>query len=88
MTDHTLKQISALLAEGKTSSVELTRDYLGRIQALNPTLNAFVTVDPDRSLAEAAAADARRASGQAGPLTGVPIAHKDIFCAEGWLTTC
>ena len=88
MTDHTLKQLSALLAEGKASSVELTRDYLGRIQALNPTLNAFVTVDPDRSLAEAAAADARRASGQAGPLTGVPIAHKDIFCAEGWLTTC
>ncbi len=85
---NTIKQLSGLLAEGKTSSVELTRDYLGRIQALNPTLNAFVTVDPDRSLAEAAAADARRASGQAGPLTGVPIAHKDIFCAEGWLTTC
>jgi aspartyl-tRNA(Asn)/glutamyl-tRNA(Gln) amidotransferase subunit A len=45
-------------------------------------------VDPDKTLAEAAAADARRATGQADALTGVPIAHKDIFCAEGWLTTC
>ncbi len=88
MTDQTLKQLSTLLAEGKASSVELTRGYLDRIQALNPTLNAFITVEPDRSLAEAAAADARRAKGDAGPLTGVPIAHKDIFCAEGWLTTC
>jgi aspartyl-tRNA(Asn)/glutamyl-tRNA(Gln) amidotransferase subunit A len=88
MTDHTLKQLSALLAEGKASSAELTRDCLDRIQALNPTLNAFVTVNPEKSLAEAANADARRAKGDAGPLTGVPIAHKDIFCAEGWLTTC
>jgi aspartyl-tRNA(Asn)/glutamyl-tRNA(Gln) amidotransferase subunit A len=84
----TIKQLSILLAEGKASSVELSRDYLGRIQALNHTLNAFVTVDPDKTLAEAAAADARRATGQADALTGVPIAHKDIFCAEGWLTTC
>jgi aspartyl-tRNA(Asn)/glutamyl-tRNA(Gln) amidotransferase subunit A len=88
MVDHTLKHLSQLLADGKASSVELSRDYLGRIQALNHTLNAFVTVDPDKTLAEAAAADARRATGQADALTGVPIAHKDIFCAEGWLTTC
>jgi aspartyl-tRNA(Asn)/glutamyl-tRNA(Gln) amidotransferase subunit A len=84
----TIKSLSALLAEGKTSSVELCRDYLARIERLNPTLNAFVSVDADKTLAEAAAADALRASGNAGPLTGVPIAHKDIFCAEGWLTTC
>ena len=88
MLDYTLKHLSQLLAECKASSVELSRDYLGRIQALNHTLNAFVTVDPDKTLAEAAAADARRATGQADALTGVPIAHKDIFCAEGWLTTC
>jgi aspartyl-tRNA(Asn)/glutamyl-tRNA(Gln) amidotransferase subunit A len=49
----TIKQLSILLAEGKASSVELSRDYLGRIQALNHTLNAFVTVDPDKTLAEA-----------------------------------
>ncbi len=91
MTD-TIKHLSALLVAGKASSVELCQDYLGRIARLNPQLNAFVSVDPDRTLAEAQAADARRADGNvgipAGPLTGVPIAHKDIFCAEGWLTTC
>jgi len=84
----TVKHLSALLAAGKASSVELCQDYLARIQRLNPTLNAFITVDPDKTLAEAAAADARRAAGMARPLTGVPIAHKDIFCSEGWLTTC
>ncbi|MDP2833189.1 MAG: Asp-tRNA(Asn)/Glu-tRNA(Gln) amidotransferase subunit GatA [Pseudomonadota bacterium] len=87
MTD-TIKSLSALLAEGKVSSVELCQDSLERIQRLNPALNAFITVDADKTLRDAAAADARRAAGQAGPLTGVPIAHKDIFCAEGWLTTC
>jgi len=84
----TIKSIATLLAEGKISSVELCQDYLARIAAHNPNLNAFVTVDAERTLAEARAADARRAAGQANLLTGVPIAHKDIFCAEGWLTTC
>ncbi|NTV96605.1 MAG: Asp-tRNA(Asn)/Glu-tRNA(Gln) amidotransferase subunit GatA [Thiobacillus sp.] len=88
MTQHTIKQIADLLAGGKTSSVELCQDYLARIAAHNPTLNAFITVDAERTLAEARAADQVRAAGRAGPLTGVPIAHKDIFCAEGWLTTC
>ncbi|MCP5278892.1 MAG: Asp-tRNA(Asn)/Glu-tRNA(Gln) amidotransferase subunit GatA [Thiobacillus sp.] len=88
MSLHTIKQLADQLAAGKVSSVELCQDYLARIERLNPTLNAFVTVDRDKTLAEAASADALRASGQAGPLTGVPIAHKDIFCTEGWLTTC
>ncbi|HEX8978583.1 MAG TPA: Asp-tRNA(Asn)/Glu-tRNA(Gln) amidotransferase subunit GatA, partial [Parasulfuritortus sp.] len=88
MPQHTLKQLADLLAGGKTSSVELCQDYLARIAAHNPTLNAFITVDADRTLAEARAADQARAESKAGPLTGVPIAHKDIFCAEGWLTTC
>ncbi len=88
MTYHSLKQLAGQLATGKASSVELCQDYLARIQARNPDLNAFITVDAERTLAEARAADALRAAGNAGPLTGVPIAHKDIFCAEGWLTTC
>ncbi len=88
MSGDSLRQLSELLATGNLSSVELCQDYLDRIEALNPRLNAFVTVDRDRTLAEARAADQRRAAGQAGPLTGVPVAHKDIFCAEGWPTTC
>ncbi|MBB5017966.1 aspartyl-tRNA(Asn)/glutamyl-tRNA(Gln) amidotransferase subunit A [Chitinivorax tropicus] len=87
MIESSLKQLSTALQAKQLSSVELTRLYLDRISSLNPTLNAFITVDPDKSLAMAAAADARIAAGQAGPLTGVPIAHKDIFCTEGWLTS-
>ena len=55
---------------------------------MNEGLGCYVTVDAARTLAQAQAADARRAAGNAGPLTGVPLAHKDIFCAKGWLTTC
>jgi aspartyl-tRNA(Asn)/glutamyl-tRNA(Gln) amidotransferase subunit A len=88
MSDASLKSLSVLLADGKASSLELCQDYLTRIQARNGALNAFISVDADKTLAEARAADATRAAGQGGLLTGVPIAHKDIFCAEGWLTTC
>ncbi|MDA8224345.1 MAG: Asp-tRNA(Asn)/Glu-tRNA(Gln) amidotransferase subunit GatA [Betaproteobacteria bacterium] len=88
MSEATLKQLSGQLAQGTLSSVELTRDYLTRIERLNPAVNAFITVNADASLAEAAAADARRAAGQAGALTGIPVAHKDIFCIDGWRTTC
>ena len=84
----TIKHLSTLLTEGRASSVELCQDYLARIVRLNPSLNAFISIDADKTLAEAQAADARRSAGQAGLLTGIPIAHKDIFCAQGWLTTC
>jgi len=88
MPDTTLSALAAQLAGKQISSRELAQAYLDRIAALNPSINAFITVDADRTLAEAAAADALIAAGQAGPLTGVPIAHKDIFCTDGWLTTC
>ena len=88
MLNSTLKQLSALLAQKKLSSVELTQSYLDRVARLNPGLNAFVTVDADRSLAQARAADAQIAAGKAQALTGIPVAHKDIFCAKGWRTTC
>ncbi|MEO6145499.1 MAG: Asp-tRNA(Asn)/Glu-tRNA(Gln) amidotransferase subunit GatA [Sulfuriferula sp.] len=88
MINASLKQLAALLAEKKTSSLELTQHYLERIQTHNPALNAFVTLNADITLAEARAADARIAAGNAAPLTGIPIAHKDIFCADGWRTTC
>jgi aspartyl-tRNA(Asn)/glutamyl-tRNA(Gln) amidotransferase subunit A len=88
MINATLKALSQQLAAKKISSEELSGLYLDRIEALNPALNAFITVDKEKTLAEARAADAVRASGQAGPLTGVPLAHKDIFCQQGWKTSC
>ena len=88
MIDASLRQLSQALAAKQVSSVELTQLFLDRIARLNPALNAFVTVDAEKSLNSARAADARIAAGSAGPLTGIPIAQKDIFCAEGWRTTC
>jgi len=87
MLEKTATELSALLKAKKASSVELTQGYLDRINKYKD-LNAFISLDPERSLAQARAADERIAKGQAGPLTGIPIAQKDIFCADGWLTTC
>jgi aspartyl-tRNA(Asn)/glutamyl-tRNA(Gln) amidotransferase subunit A len=86
--DSGLGELRAALAARQVSSVELTQLHLGRIRALNGPLNAFITVDEDASLAQARAADARLARGEAGPLTGIPVAHKDIFCTRRMRTTC
>ncbi len=83
-----LKQLGQMLADKKISSVELTQEYLNRIDALNPSINAYITVDKDKTLSQAKTADARIAAGNTGALTGIPIAQKDIFCAQGWRTTC
>jgi len=88
MLNASLKELSRLLAEKKISSVELTQTFLHRIDVLNPGLNAFITLDTEKSLAQARAADALIAAGNATPLSGIPIAQKDIFCAQGWLSTC
>jgi aspartyl-tRNA(Asn)/glutamyl-tRNA(Gln) amidotransferase subunit A len=88
MQHATLKQLCDGLAAGKFSSAELTHFFINRINQLNPALNCFISVDAERSLAQARAADALHAAGKAQTLTGVPIAQKDIFCAQGWLTTC
>jgi aspartyl-tRNA(Asn)/glutamyl-tRNA(Gln) amidotransferase subunit A len=83
-----LSELVAALAARKVSSAELTQLFLERIAKHNAALNAFITVHSGKSLAQARAADARIAQGEGGPLTGIPVAHKDIFCAKGWLTTC
>jgi len=88
MFESSLKQMGDALRSKKISSVELTQSYLDRMALLNPQLNAYITIDPTRSLAQAQAADARLAAGTADALTGIPIAQKDIFCAKDWLTTC
>src|ERR1700761_2935586 len=84
----TLAQLAAGLRAKEFSSVELTRLYLDRIEASQPTLNAFVTITREQALAEAAAADRDIAASRGGALAGVPIAHKDIFCTSGVKTTC
>ena len=76
------------LAARELSSVELARFCLARIARYNGALNAVITLDEERTLAAARAADERIARGEAGPLTGIPVLHKDIFCANGWRTTC
>jgi aspartyl-tRNA(Asn)/glutamyl-tRNA(Gln) amidotransferase subunit A len=86
--DASIAELSASLRKGRFSSVELTRGLLGRIAALDPLLNAFITVDPERALADAQAADAAIVAGRGGPLTGIPIAHKDILVTAGMRTTC
>jgi aspartyl-tRNA(Asn)/glutamyl-tRNA(Gln) amidotransferase subunit A len=84
----TLLELSGLLAAKKISSVELTRACLERIGRLNAELNAFISFDEASALAAARRADERRSKGEAGPLTGIPIAHKDIFCTRAFRTTC
>jgi aspartyl-tRNA(Asn)/glutamyl-tRNA(Gln) amidotransferase subunit A len=88
MIHSSLTQLGAALRAKQISSVELTQLYLDRIAMLNPELNAYITVNPESSLAQARAADARFSAGTAEALTGIPVAQKDIFCAKDWLTTC
>ena len=88
MHDKTIAQLSAGLATGEFSSEELTSAFLERVRQHNPQLNAFITLTAETALAQARAADAQRQRGEAGPLTGIPIAHKDIFCTEGVRTSC
>jgi aspartyl-tRNA(Asn)/glutamyl-tRNA(Gln) amidotransferase subunit A len=84
----TLAELNQGLRERRFSSVELARHFLARIERFNPTLNAFITVTGERALAAAQKADALLAAGEALPLAGLPIVHKDIFCTDGVLTTC
>jgi aspartyl-tRNA(Asn)/glutamyl-tRNA(Gln) amidotransferase subunit A len=87
MHNLTIAELAGQLKSRAVSSAELTRTFLERISKYK-SLNAFITLDPERSAAQARAADERIAKGETGPLLGVPLAQKDIFCADGWLTTC
>jgi aspartyl-tRNA(Asn)/glutamyl-tRNA(Gln) amidotransferase subunit A len=88
MINSSLKTLAAMLAGRQVSSVELTQEFLNRIARHNPEINAYIALDPDKTLQQAQAADQRIATGTALPLTGIPIAQKDIFVARGWKTTC
>lgn len=88
MHDKTLAELARDLNSGTYSSEELTRHYLERIASHDPQLNSYITAATDAALARARVADEQRAAGEAGPLTGIPLAHKDIFCTDGLKTSC
>ena len=88
MKEKTLAELSAMLQSKEASSVELTQYYLDRIERLDGGLNSFISVTQEVALKQAAAADQKIAAGTAGPLTGLPMAHKDIFCTQGVRTSC
>ena len=88
MHNKTIAELSVALRDGKVSSSELTRYMLRRINSHDAALNSFVSITEEQALAEARAADERIAAGDAGALTGIPIAHKDIFCTLDVRTSC
>ena len=84
----TLAEIARALTDKQFSAEELTRSLLDRIGQLDPQLNSFITVTEEQAIAQAQAADARRANGESGALLGAPIGHKDLFCTQGIRTSC
>lgn len=88
MFTQTIAQLSQALKEKKISAHDLTVAYLQRIEQFNPSLNSFISVTAEQALKAAAEADSLLQQGKAKPLTGIPIAHKDIFCTFGVKTTC
>ncbi|MBK1724209.1 Asp-tRNA(Asn)/Glu-tRNA(Gln) amidotransferase subunit GatA [Thiocystis violacea] len=88
MQNKSIAQLAADLRLRTYSSVELTKHYLERIKRLDPALNSFITLAEESALAAAERADQALKAGDAGPLTGIPIAHKDIFCTKGLRTSC
>jgi len=88
MHTKTVAQLAKGLQQKDFSSVELTQCFLERIDTLGASYNAFITVDHESALASAAAADEQLRAGSSDPLTGIPVAHKDIFCTAGIRTSC
>jgi aspartyl-tRNA(Asn)/glutamyl-tRNA(Gln) amidotransferase subunit A len=84
----TVAETKKALDAKQVSAVELAKHYLSRSSSLNGSLNAFITIDSKKTISEAQAQDVRRSKGDAAPLLGVPIAHKDIYLIDGWRTTC
>ena len=87
LTNASLRELSRALAAKKVSAVELATHFLDRIDKFNPALNAFITTDRTKTLAQARAADKALTAG-GGVLTGIPLGYKDIFCTRDWRTSC
>ena len=88
MLNLSLQSLSSHLEKKTFSSVELTKFFLERIKLHNPSLNAFISIDEGRSLLMATKADELITNGEKSVLTGIPVAQKDIFCSQGWPSTC
>ncbi|MGS2717693.1 Asp-tRNA(Asn)/Glu-tRNA(Gln) amidotransferase subunit GatA [Eionea flava] len=88
MHHYTIAELTVGLRDREFSSVELTQHYLDRIKQYDTSFNSYITVNHEHALKQAAQADQQRANGNAGDLCGIPIAHKDLFCTEGTLTSC
>jgi aspartyl-tRNA(Asn)/glutamyl-tRNA(Gln) amidotransferase subunit A len=88
MFEKTLSELAQDLRNGTLSSVELTQAFIDRINRCDREYNSFITTTPELALQQAKAADESIAAGTAGPFTGLPIAHKDLFCTEGVKTSC
>lgn len=88
MHRNTIAELSQKLQHKNISSVELTQHFINRIKKIDTTLNSFITVTEEYALAQAKAADTRLTNNEATPLTGIPIAQKDIFCTRGIKTSC
>ena len=89
LINSSLAGLSAALKSKQVSAVELATLFLDRIERINPALNAFIATDRDRTLTQARTADETlRVGAGTTALTGIPLAHKDIFCTKGWRTSC
>ncbi len=88
MYQHTLAELSGLLHNKKISSEELTRTFIERSESFNKELNCYISITSELAMKQARAADRRIQSATAGPLTGIPVAHKDIFCTRDIKTSC
>ncbi|MEX2353802.1 MAG: amidase, partial [Gammaproteobacteria bacterium] len=88
MHQHTLAELSRLLDKKEISSEELTGLYLHRAEEYQSQINCYITTTPEQALEQARAADDQIGKKEHGPLTGIPIVHKDIFCTDGTRTSC
>ena len=84
----TIHELQDMLARGQVSAVEVTRAVLDRIEAVEDTVNAYITLEPEKALEQAAAADKALKTGSGGPLCGIPLSIKDVLCTRGMRTTC
>ncbi len=84
----TIHELQDMLVKREVSAVEVTRSVLDRIEAVEENVNAYITLEPEAALKQAAAADELLKTGSGGVLCGIPLSIKDVLCTKGMRTTC